>query len=202
MGAAHLGCRAGGARIARGGLSLITIAPPASLRYAPFLRRPDGSRGPAMVARIDNIDGELTGISRTWLACDGGTWRRRDRAMLGRVAGGAVHLAPPADTLLIGEGIETSLAATQATGQPAWAALSTSGLVALALPVIVRTVIILADNDANGAGQRAARAAARRWLVEGRWVRIAMPPEPDTDMADVLAATAMPASQSCNDAAA
>jgi putative DNA primase/helicase len=164
----------------------ITIAPSASLRYAPFLRRPDGSR-PAMVARIDNIDGELIGISRTWLACDGGTWRRLDRAMLGRAAGGAVHLAPPADTLLIGEGIETCLAATQATGQPAWAALSTSGVTALPLPTIVRTVIILADNDANRAGERAARAAARRWLAEGVKVRIAMPPEHGTDMADVLA---------------
>jgi len=28
--------------------------------------------------------------------------------------------------------------------------------------------------------------AARRWLTEGRRVRIAMPPESDTDMADVL----------------
>jgi putative DNA primase/helicase len=78
----------------------------------------------------------------------------------------------------------------QATAQPAWAALSTSGLVALILPAIVRAVIILADHDANGAGERAARTAAQRWLAEGRRVRLAMPPEPDTDMADVLAGRA------------
>ena len=35
----------------------ITIPPPPVLRYAPALRRPDGSYGPAMVARIEDIDG-------------------------------------------------------------------------------------------------------------------------------------------------
>jgi hypothetical protein len=110
--------------------------------------------------------------------------------MLGRAAGGAVRLVPAAETLLIGEGIETCLAAIQATAEPAWAALSTSGLVALALPPIVRTVVTLADHDANRAGERAARAAAARWLAEGRVVKIAMPPEPGTDMADVLAGRA------------
>ena len=44
-------------------------------------------------------------------------------------AGGAVRLAPAAEKLMVGEGIETVLAAMQATGMPGWAALSTSGLV-------------------------------------------------------------------------
>jgi putative DNA primase/helicase len=165
----------------------ITLTPPPSLRWAPALRRPDGTNSPAMIARIDNIDGELIGIARTWLARDAaGSWHRHDRAMLGRATGGAVRLAPAAETLMIGEGIETCLSAMQATEMPAWAALSTSGMVALILPASVRTVVILADNDHNGAGERAARAAARRWLAEGRRVRIAMPPEPDSDFADVL----------------
>ena len=38
-------------------------------------------------------------------------------------------LAPAHETLLVGEGVETCLAAMQATAQPAWAALSTSGLI-------------------------------------------------------------------------
>ena len=46
---------------------------------------------------------------------------------------------------MIGEGIETCLAAMQATGHPAWAALSTSGMRSLALPDEVRNVIVLAD---------------------------------------------------------
>jgi hypothetical protein len=141
-----------------------------------------------MVARVDSLNGELIGVHRTWLyRDDGGQWRRSDRASLGPIGGGAVPLAPAAEILLIGEGIETVLAAMQATGQPAWAALSTSSLVALQLPPIVRDIVILADHDRSGAGGRAAWIAADRWLAEGRRVRIALPPERDTDFADVLA---------------
>jgi phage/plasmid primase-like uncharacterized protein len=144
-----------------------------------------------MVARVDSLDGELIGIHRTWLDCGpDGIWRRRDRASLGPIAGAAVRLAPAAEELLIGEGIETALAALQATRQPAWAALSTSGMVALRLPAMVRSIIILADNDANGAGERAAHAAAQRWLAERRRVRIALPAECGSDFADMLAADA------------
>jgi hypothetical protein len=165
----------------------IAITPPPSLRYAPALRRPDSAGGPAMVARIDSIDGELIGVHRTWLARDSaGQWRRRDRAMLGRAGGGAVRLAPAADVLMVGEGVETCLSAMQATNMPAWASLSTSGMVGLILPQVVRTVIILADNDCSGAGERAARTAAARWLSETRRVRLAMPPDPGTDFNDVL----------------
>lgn len=169
----------------------ITIAPPPSLGWVPALRRLDGTRGPAMVARIDSLDGELIGISRTWLDRDAaGIWRRRDRAMLGRAAGGAVRLAPAGETLLIGEGIETCLAAMQATAQPAWAALSTSGMAALVLPPVSQEIVILADHDRSGAGERAARIAATRWIAEGRRVRIAIPPELGSDFNDVLAGRA------------
>jgi phage/plasmid primase-like uncharacterized protein len=50
----------------------------------------------------------------------------------------------------------------------------------------VRRVIVLADHDANGAGQRAARTAAQRWIREGRKVRIALPPAKG-DFNDMLA---------------
>jgi putative DNA primase/helicase len=169
----------------------ITIAPPPSLRYAPLLRRRDGSCGPAIVARIASIDDELIGVHRTWLhRGPDGLWRRRDRAMFGRAAGGAVRLSPAAETMLIAEGIETAMAAMTATAKPAWAALSTAGMIALALPPIVRTVLILADHDVNGAGENAAQVAAARWLAEGRRVRIAIPPEPGTDFNDVLLGSA------------
>ena len=56
---------------------------------------------------------------------------------------------------MVGEGIESCLAAMQARGLPAWAALSTSGLLALDLPKDVRDVIVLADGD--DAGEAAAQ---------------------------------------------
>jgi putative DNA primase/helicase len=171
----------------------IDIPLPPSLRWAPSLRRPDGTYGPAMVALVEQVNRGFVGVHRTWLARDAASiWRRRDRASLGPIGGGAVRLAPAAETLMVGEGIETCLAAMEATAMPAWAALSTAGMVALALLPIVRQVIILADHDRSGTGERAARTAAARWLAEDRKVKLAMPPEPGTDLADVLAGRACP----------
>jgi hypothetical protein len=142
-----------------------------------------------MAARVEGSDGELIGIHRTWLYRDNsGQWRRRDRASLGPVGGGAVRLAPTAETLLIGEGIETTLAGMVATGLASWAALSTSGLKALLLPSEVRSVIICADNDVNGVGERAARTAEQRWRAESRGVQIYISPFDGEDAADRLLA--------------
>jgi putative DNA primase/helicase len=113
--------------------------------------------------------------------------------MLGRAAGGAVRLAPAGETLAVGEGIESSVAAMMASRLPGWAALSTSGLAALILPPVVREVVIAADNDANGAGLRAARAAAGRWLAQGRRVRIYRSPRIGEDAADLVVAAAIEA---------
>jgi DNA primase len=103
--------------------------------------------------------------------------------MLGPCSGGAVRLAEPGDVLMVGEGIETCLAAMQATGHPAWAALSTSGLRSLDLPTNIRDVIVLADGDK--AGEAAARDRALRWKSQGRRVRIARPPH-GMDFNDML----------------
>ncbi|MGD9885633.1 MAG: toprim domain-containing protein, partial [Reyranella sp.] len=80
--------------------------------------------------------------------------------------------------------IETSLAAMQASGHPAWAALSASGLRSLDLPKDVRDVIVLADGDE--AGEAAARDCAFRWKRQGRRARIARPPK-GMDFNDLLA---------------
>ena len=93
------------------------------------------------------------------------------------------------------------MSAQQACGLPCWAAGSTSGLLGLALPLIVRTVVILSDNDVNGAGERGARDAVARWLGEGRQVRIAMPPEPGIDFNDMLAGKSAARAMEADDAA-
>ena len=71
----------------------------------------------------------------------------------------------------------------QTRGLPAWAALSTSDLLALNLPADVREAILLADGDTSG--EAAARGAALRWKREGRRVRIAHPPQ-GMDFNDML----------------
>ena len=170
----------------------ITIEPPATLKmcgmHGPYGRHPSGERRPAMVALVEHVENGPVGAHLTFLAIDGSSKPTVEpvRMSHGPVGGAAVRLAPAAETLLVGEGIETCMSAMQAMTMPAWAALSTSGLKALMLPAIVRTVIILVDNDANGAGERAARAAAERWRAEGRRVRIAMPAAVGQDFNDLL----------------
>ena len=124
-------------------------------------------------------------IHRTFLARNGGGKAPVDpqKMMLGPCRGGAVRLGLPGDVLMVGEGIETCLAAIRATGHPAWAALSTSGLRSLDLPDVVRDVIVLADGD--DPGEAAARGCAWRWKREGRRVRIARPPQ-GMDFNDLL----------------
>jgi putative DNA primase/helicase len=164
----------------------ITVPPPASLRLTPRCWHRDVRAClPAMVALVEHVERGIVGVNRTHLTPD---YRRRDRASLGLVGGGAVRLGQvrPGTWLCVAEGIETALAVTTACGIPAWAGLSAGGVRALVLPSEARLVLICADNDANGVGQRAAADAAQRWLTEGRRVRIAMPPESDTDMAGVL----------------
>lgn len=155
----------------------IRLPAPDGLRFHPGLRHPSGGIWPAMVALVTRgDDGKLLAIHRTYLARDGigKAPVEPQKMMLGPCRGGAVRLADPHDVLLIGEGIETCLAAMQGTGFPAWAALSTSGMRTLDLPRDVRDVIVLADGD--NAGEAAARDTARRWKSEGRRVRIARPP--------------------------
>jgi hypothetical protein len=94
---------------------------------------------------------------------------------LGPARCSAIRLAPEAETLVIGEGIETTLSVMQATGRPGWAAGSAVMLRLLMLPASVKEVIILIDGD--DAGRHAARVAQHRWLKEGRRIRMAYAPD-------------------------
>jgi hypothetical protein len=156
----------------------IDLPPPDALRFHGGLKHPSGDICPAMVALVTNgTDGTQLAIHRTFLARDGlgKAPVEPTKMMLGPCRGGAVRLGPIRDRLMIAEGIETALSAMQATGQGAWAALSTSGLRTLELPASVRDVIVLADGD--DPGEAAAQACSWRWKREGRRVRIARPPQ-------------------------
>jgi phage/plasmid primase-like uncharacterized protein len=88
--------------------------------------------------------------------------------------------------LVIGEGLESVLSAMMALDLPGWAALSNIGIENLILPPEAAMIIVAGDNDASGAGQLSADKAARRFLAEGRRVKVWIPPIPDTDWNDVL----------------
>lgn len=164
----------------------LTCSLPPSLRFHRGLKHPSGGIWPCMVALVTlGADDTPLAIHRTFLAREGRGKAPVEPAkmMLGPCCGGALRLGEPGEVLMIGEGIETCLAAMQATGHPAWAALSTSGLRALDLPGCVREVIVLADGD--DPGEAAARGCALRWMRQGRRVRIARPPR-GLDFNDVL----------------
>lgn len=121
---------------ARGMPDWLSAAPPACLRFHPALRYvvPSSSgrgyetlhTGPAMLAAIVAPDGSLIGVHRTWIdpgqpkgkalivGPDGD--RLQVKKILGSKKGGAIRLAAPQhfDTLIMGEGIETTLSARAA----------------------------------------------------------------------------------------
>ncbi len=161
--------------------------PGAPLRFLPFAKHPCGQRFPAMVALLQDLAGRPVAIHRTFLAHGGAGKAKVDpvRMTLGPVRGAAVRLYPAASRLVVGEGIETSLAAGLLMRTPAWAAISAGNLAeTMLLPPEVQEVIIAVDNDAPG--QAAARKAAARFRAEGRQVQLAIPKKPGTDFNDLL----------------
>lgn len=160
----------------------IVVRPPPSLRFHPRCPHPSGVMFPALVALVQHVEHGPVAIHRTFLKPDGSgkVDTTPDKASLGPVSGGAIRLGilRAGQWLAIGEGIETTLSVMQAGGLPGWAALSAGGIRSLVLPPEARMVVICADNDLNGVGQRAAHDAAERWLAEGRRVRIAVPSQP------------------------
>ena len=156
----------------------IDLSIPPTIRFAPDLRHtPTGMKLPTMVAAIQAPDRRVMGIHRTFLRGDGKDKVpfTKPRMMLGCCRQGAVRLAAAGPTLAIGEGIETCLTVMQESKVPTWAALSTIGVAGVILPPCVKEVILCPDGD--GPGRDAARAAAHRFLSEGRRVRVARPPE-------------------------
>lgn len=115
------------------------------------LMHESGQRFPAMVGRVLDISGELTGIWRTWI--DPLTAKKADVAnpkmALGLTKGGAVRFGGVGPKIAVAEGIETACAVGSLIGwkRPVWAALSTSGMAALEIPFGVEHVSIFPDGD-------------------------------------------------------
>lgn len=169
----------------------ILLPVPPTLRYrTSCLHASTGLSLPAMIAAITVYpSATVTAVHRTYLTETGGKAPLSDaKKTLGPKSGGAVRLAPAGPVLIVGEGIETVLSAMLATGLPGWSALDAGNLRHLILPPVseVPEVVIAADHDANGVGQAAAYAAAERWGMEGRRVRVVLPPTPGTDFNDML----------------
>jgi Toprim domain len=135
-----------------------------SLRFHPrCYYRPDEhlptETWPAMIARVTDLDGRITGVHRTWLDPDGFDHVRLGKApidtprrAMGDLLGNAVRFGMVDDDVLVaGEGIETMLSLRCVLPTlPMAAALSANHLSAMALSPGLRRLYIARDADAAG----------------------------------------------------
>ena len=146
-----------------------------SLRFHPCCyywreERPDidSKTWPALLARVTDAEGAVTGLHRTWLdpATAGKAPVDPPRKAMGLLLGHGVRIGEAADLLAAGEGLETMLALRMALpGLPVIAALSAGHLAALILPPGLRRLYIAVDSDT--AGQDAADRLAGRAGADG-----------------------------------
>lgn len=178
------------------GLDLEALLPSLEkLRLHPSLPYREGEKVlghfPVLLARVEHPRHGLVSLHRTYLAPDGRgkapveAPKKLMRAVFdGATRGAAVRLYPPGETLVLAEGIETALAVRQASGLPAWAAVSAGGMEAFLPPEGVVRLIIAADHD--GRGIEAAYTLGGRLLREGIWVKVLVPPVKGWDWLDAL----------------
>ena len=140
-----------------------------ALRFHPALYYRDGDRTetfrelPALVAQVTNHQGDFVGVHRTYLAPDGRGKGQvaAPRKSLGSIAGAAVWLGLRQSTIVVCEGLETTLSFLAARPRlGAAAALSAAGLAAFVPPAGVTRLVIAPDNDV--AGTQAAERLQRR----------------------------------------
>ena len=87
----------------------------------------------------------------------------------------------------VAEGLETAAACMVGSGGvPTWSSISASGMAAFVAPASVRRLIVLADNDENQTGQRAAAECAGRARRSGIDGRVLVPPKVGFDWNDIL----------------
>jgi Toprim domain len=174
--------------LARRGIVLDDVPEGAGLRWHPRCRWETGT-APCIVARYTDV---LTGEPR-------GIWRRpitgEKPKTLGLMGGCVIRLWPDdwiAEGLVIGEGVETTLAAATRIEhrgtllRPAWAAGCAGNLEDFPILPGIEVLTILVDHDASGTGQKAAQACAQRWFAAGREVIRLMPGNPGADFNDVV----------------
>lgn len=149
---------------------------PPSLRFARLRYGKTGVMHPCLISLVVDAQERPTGIQRTYLD-DGGSKAKlpKVKLSLGKVAGGAIRLGAPSDSVTVCEGLEDGLTLQQGGLGPVWAAAGASMLPAMQFPSSVRSVVIGADGDE--AGEREAQKAGAAYARRGLDARIIRPLE-------------------------
>mgnify|MGYP001026348261 CR=1 FL=1 len=123
---------------------------------------------PTMLAAVRDVTGQLVTVHRTLLTGDGhkadvNVPKRLMRLPDDRTINGcAIRFGEPHEVLALAEGIETALSVTVATGIPCWSCINAGCLERVAIPNHVKRVLIFADRDRSGTGERSASMLAQR----------------------------------------
>jgi hypothetical protein len=156
------------------------------LRFHPRCPFGSGLQHPCLVALMRNaVTDAPTGIHRIALTPEAS---KIERWTLGN--SGMVKLWPAGTQLVVGEGLETVLAAASRIPyddkplQPAWAVLSANMLGGFPVLDGVERLIILVDHDE--AGLTAAATCEERWTRAGRTVVQLTPERPGDDFNDIV----------------
>jgi DNA primase len=173
----------------------LTLPIPAVIRYGAAIPYgyekpgcPPRPQRPAMIAKIQAVDGSFAGVHATYLRPDG---KGKDPSLLktrlvyGRVAGCAIRLSDAVDELALGEGIESTVSYMTQFGVAGWAAISTSGMSSIILPrpPVAFVVTLVGEND-GGPSERTVAHASARLRLEGRLVNSVFPAEEFKDFND------------------
>ena len=159
-----------------------------ALRYHPsvYYRETDHASlesWPALLAAVTDLEGNITGIQRTWLDPDRAAKAplADPRRALGRLLGNGVRFGKAAHILAAGEGVETMLALKSVLPSlPVIAGLSANHLAALDLPPALRRLYVARDNDA--AGLKAAERLRERAIAAGIEIRELVPVHGDFNL--------------------
>ena len=149
---------------------------------------------PAILARVDALDGAFLGVHRIYLTPEGALADLAPpKLSLGAIAGGAIRLGSPAAraagaTLYVAEGLEDALSISAAfPDAPVWAVTGAGHYAGLDLPPAAARVVAAHDNDEAGR-DNIARLAERH----PHRPFIAPVAAPETDWNDALAALGPP----------
>ena len=167
---------------------------PCSLRFIPDLvYREEGKvvgGYPAMIAFVSGQDGRMVNLHRTYLDSNGNKADIKNprKSLRGSLpAGSAIRLGPIKDgKLVVAEGLETAISASQIFGAAAYSLISADRMKAWVPPSGVRHVIIAGDNDVSYTGQAAAYALANKLVVQHKIekVEVWIPRKVGTDWND------------------
>ena len=141
--------------------AIVTLQPTDPLRFHPHCyyrpSKDDAPRTrtawPAMIAAVTDLDGNLTGVHRTWIDPDALTKApvASPRRAMGNILGHAIRFGIADDVMIAGEGIETMLSLREAMPRmPLAAATSSAHLAAILFPGALKRLYVARDNDPAG----------------------------------------------------